>query len=113
VDPDDRASLRERLANARTPEEATRTLGKQRLVVYASVFIGGALVCLAAMAVVASKVARHEVSAWVLVALPAALCLFLFCGLLGYGGAYYLVTGRRWPKAEKINEFFARLETNI
>jgi hypothetical protein len=101
------------LADAHTPEEVAQVLGKGRLVAYASVSATCALGCLIGVAVLASKVALHQASAWVFLALPALLFLCLFCGFLAYGGAYYLMTGRRWTGTEKINAFFGRLERPI
>jgi hypothetical protein len=52
-------------------------------------------------------------SAWILAALPGPLFLLLFCGLLAYGMAHFVKTGRRWAQAELLNRIAARLNSNI
>jgi hypothetical protein len=44
---------------------------------------------------------------------PAFVFLALFFGLIAVGGIYFNVTGRRWPKAERIECVLARLNSNI
>jgi hypothetical protein len=50
-------------------------------------------------------VVKGEENAWTLAALPALLFLTLFSGIIGFAGAYFVVTGRAvaegrhdWPR---------------
>jgi hypothetical protein len=109
----DDSTFRDRLANARSPEEAASILGKRRLIGYAFGFAAVAIGCLAASVYVIVEVATGQESAWTLAALPALVSLVLFSGVIGSGLAYFVATDRRWPKAEVIERIAGRLNSNI
>jgi hypothetical protein len=61
---------------------------------------------------IAQVVTRKHI-AWNLAALPAFLVIIAFCGLIAYAGAYFVATGRRWPKADVLSRVAGRLNSNI
>jgi hypothetical protein len=109
----DGSTFRDRLADARSPEEAADILGRRRLIGYAFGFAAVAIACLAASAYLIIEVAMAQESAWTLAALPALLFLVLFCGVIGFGLACFVATGRRWPMADMIDRIAGRLNSKI
>jgi hypothetical protein len=76
----DDSTFRDRLAKARSPEEAANILGKRRLIGYAFGFAAVAIGCLAASVYMIIEVATGQESALTLAALPALVSLVLFSG---------------------------------
>lgn len=59
------------------------------------------------------EVAWGRQSVWTLAMLPAVVALAAFCWVIAYAGIYHLVTGRRWPGADRIGRVAERLNSNL
>jgi hypothetical protein len=93
MDPDD-ATLRERLAATRTPEEAEAVLGRRRMAAYSLTFAVTALGLLGVSVYLVMAAALGWRGPWIIGWLCATLPLFLYVGSISYADIYRRITGR-------------------
>ena len=102
-------TLHGRLAHVRDPAEAARILGRRRLAWYAFSFTAVALAFGGFAVYLIAEVALGRKYTWTLAMLPASLAVSAFSILLAYGGWSWVVTGRRWPRASRLDRIFGIL----
>jgi hypothetical protein len=106
-------TINERLAAAGDRDEVMQILGRRRLLRYTLGFLAVAMACGGYGVYLIFEVALGRTTVWTLAALPACIAAAAFFGVVGYGMAYAVATGRRPPNAGRIGRFFARLNSNL
>ena len=91
------ATLRERLAATRTPEEAEAVLGRRRMATYSLAFAVIALGLLAVGVYLVLAAALGWKGPWIILWLFPTLPLLLYVGSISYADIYRRITGRRAP----------------
>jgi hypothetical protein len=104
-EPDNR-SLNERLASARSADEAREILGTRRVRTYSVIYVAITLGSLAVCAYILVAIVAGSQGLWVLGWLLPPLFLLLFFGSISYADIYQRATGR----APKTRGFIGLLD---
>jgi hypothetical protein len=106
------ATLRERLAATRTPEEAEAVFGRRRLAAYGLAFVVIALGLLGISVYLVLAAALGWQGPWIILWLFPTLPLLLYVGSVSYAVIYRRFTGRR-PPMRTVGRVIDRLESDI
>jgi hypothetical protein len=105
-------SLRDHLAGVRDPAEAAQILGRRRSAWYAFCFLAVGVASGGFGVYLIVRVLVDQASVWTLLMLPVFVLVSAFGVVLGYGIAYFTVTGRKWPRADLVNRFAQIVNNN-